>query len=276
MTEDEKKALEEQKKKEQQAGWPQGGNDVIVGDGNDGGSAAVQQPAQNVQPETPAAAETSPYDEAKSYYRRLADIAAKKVADHPRQEKLERQQGLISGIADMGRALSNLYFTNQYAPNSYDDKEGMSEKVRARVEKAKAERDKQREAWLNYALKVGELDDAERAWNFKKEQAKAAQEAAAAKAEVEANRHAEKLAETIRHNQELEEIAKGKMSISQQNADTAKQNAETKKKTEEHKITTGAYNKSSGKQDKTRPAAPSGAQKTAHNSNQKKTNVNWK
>lgn len=152
MTDEEKKALEAQKQNE----TPAGGNDVVVGEETQQGKPAVTVTTPTEKPNS-----------AVPHLDNLIESYGKKVADHPRQEKLERTQAMIGGIADMGSALSNLYFTNQYAPNAYDPKEGMSEKMRERFDKAKAQRDKDRDAWLNYVLQKGKIEESEKALAYK-------------------------------------------------------------------------------------------------------------
>lgn len=82
-------------------------------------------------------------------------------------EKLRRKQkaeGIISGITDAVRAVSNLYFAHNYAPNMYDLKEGssMSAKAKARFDKAKAERDAEDEAYFNRLMALSKLRGADR------------------------------------------------------------------------------------------------------------------
>lgn len=83
------------------------------------------------------------------------------------REKLERSQGVINGIADMGRALANLYFTSQYAPNAYDDTKSLSAAHQKRVKEAAEEREKKRKEYYNYAIAMNKLDEGERDFNFK-------------------------------------------------------------------------------------------------------------
>ena len=72
-----------------------------------------------------------------SNYADLEDYLQKQIKasqpETPEQEKKrkrrEKWEGVISGISDMGMALSNLFFTSQYAPNMYDASTGMSVKA---------------------------------------------------------------------------------------------------------------------------------------------------
>lgn len=89
------------------------------------------------------------------------------------KEKLKRKQrteGIISGIADAATAISNLFFTTQYAPNMYNAKEGMSAKARERFDKAKAQRDADDDRYMKYALQLGRARDAVDAMRSKERQ----------------------------------------------------------------------------------------------------------
>lgn len=110
-----------------------------------------------------------------------------------KREKREKTKQVITGIADLGRALSNLYYTTQHAPNSYNG-EVMSDKVQQRIDKAKAERDKERDWHLNYALNMAKMKQGEQNFHFNEERAKAADKQAEARLE-----------ETVRHNKALED-----------------------------------------------------------------------
>lgn len=102
----------------------------------------------------------------------------KYIEEHPletpeqkkKRERMEKWEGIISGIGDAVSAASNLYFTSQYAPNMYDHRSSLSDKAKARWDKAKAERDAKLNQHLNYAIKLGQLKDADRNWRRQLEQ----------------------------------------------------------------------------------------------------------
>lgn len=104
-----------------------------------------------------------------------------------KREKREKSQRLIAAIGDGLRSLSNLYFTSQYAPNAYNAKDSMLAKEDARLEKLKAEREANRDKYLQYALKIGDLENkrtaTERAMKEQDERMKMAQGAAQRAAE---------------------------------------------------------------------------------------------
>ena len=80
-------------------------------------------------------------------------------------KKLRRRQkieGIISGISDAAQSVSNLIFTHHYAPNMYNAKEGMSAKAKERFEKEKAQREADADKYLQYALTIGKMKDADK------------------------------------------------------------------------------------------------------------------
>lgn len=120
-----------------------------------------------------AAPERDPYAGTRSYIQELIDASKQRNKDLERREKLSRAHEAVSSIADMGRALSNLYYTNEYSPNTFEDS-GLSDKARQRWEQAKAEREKNRENIMNYHMMQDKLNDAERQWKYKQERDKMA------------------------------------------------------------------------------------------------------
>lgn len=58
--------------------------------------------------------------------------------------------------------MSNLWFTSQYAPNMYNPKEGMSAKAKERFDKEKAQREADADKYLQYALTIGKMKDADK------------------------------------------------------------------------------------------------------------------
>lgn len=90
-----------------------------------------------------------------------ADYASANETEEERKkrEKREKSKRVIAAVSDGIRALSNLYFTSQYAPNMYNPNESQLAKVNARQEKLKAEREANREKYLNYSLRIGDLQN---------------------------------------------------------------------------------------------------------------------
>ena len=77
-----------------------------------------------------------------------------------KRERREKSKKIIAAISDGIGALSNLFFTSQYAPNMYNhEKSSMTNAVDARIEKLKAEREKKRDQYLNFSLKLGDIEN---------------------------------------------------------------------------------------------------------------------
>lgn len=113
---------------------------------------------------------TAPAQHTASSYEDLIPLIKQRMAEYKpltdeELKKLRRRQkaqGIIAGIADAVGAISNLFFTTQYAPNMYNAKEGMSAKAMERFEKEKAQRQADDDKFLNYALTIGRLKDADK------------------------------------------------------------------------------------------------------------------
>lgn len=134
----------------------------------------------------------------------------------PTQEELEkerkkqRREQIFAAIGDGISALSNLFFTTQYAPNMYRPTETQSEKTRKRWDKLTAERNANMTAYINGLMRARQADDAyndnERAWQrqlgldkIKQERDKAADARAEAKEKRDAEMH--DLNKQLRNNQ---------------------------------------------------------------------------
>ena len=140
---------------------------------NDGGNGTPAPPTQNgnngytSSTRTTTTTSTSPYAQFKgSNLKELEEFIREQMdANKPetkeereKRERREKWEGVINGIGDMGMALSNLFFTTKYAPNMYDGKDSLTAKAKERFEKAKAERERKRERFMNYALMLDKLN----------------------------------------------------------------------------------------------------------------------
>lgn len=118
----------------------------------------------------------SSYQELEEFLReQMKAVKPETEEERKKREKREKVNGIISGISDMGRALANLYFTSQYAPNAYQG-ETMSDKYQARLDKAKAQRDKDLDRYYNYAMNLAKLKQGDQNFHFQQERAKATDE----------------------------------------------------------------------------------------------------
>lgn len=124
-----------------------------VQQGFGGGSLGVNTDLNNPTTPTAAPTEQKPATPAKSATQELIDsIKAGSEEERQRIERRRQAEETISGIADMGKALSNLYFTGKGAPNMYDPKTAMTPKARERYERALKNWEKNRAAAMSYAL----------------------------------------------------------------------------------------------------------------------------
>lgn len=120
-----------------------------------------EQPAE---PQTTATEQPQP-----SAYDRLMAAYEERQQKDERADKRDRIREAIAGIGDTVGALGNLYFTTKYA-SPIPQTEGMSDKMRERYEAAKANRDRRRAEWMNYALNIaGRKQAAEQAEANRKE-----------------------------------------------------------------------------------------------------------
>ena len=131
----------------------------------------ASQPAQPTGKEQPASTTSATPDHKADLigYDNQINILKKAQADYAsaneteeqrkKREKREKSKRVIAAVGDGIRALSNLYFTSQYAPNMYNPNESQLAKVDARQEKLKAEREANRDKYLNYSLRIGDLEN---------------------------------------------------------------------------------------------------------------------
>ena len=111
----------------------------------------------NVKPQ-PSSERFNGLDDVEEYIRgRMEANKPESEADRKKRERREKWEGIISGIGDMGMALGNLFYTTKGAPSSYSAADGMSVKAKQRFEKAKADREKNEDRYLNYALSLRKL-----------------------------------------------------------------------------------------------------------------------
>ncbi len=126
--------------------------------------------------------------------RLLREAAAKQKPETDEQraqrERKERSQKIWAAVGDGLMSLSNLYFTTKGAPNSYNH-QTMSQQtpLERRLAKEKAEREANGDTYLNYSLKIGDLQN-QRAKTLREVEAqREAQRLAAEKAKREQEEH---------------------------------------------------------------------------------------
>ena len=143
--------------------------------------------------------------------------------ERKKRERKEKSKKIIAAVGDGLMALSNLYFTTKGAPNMYNH-QTMSQQtpLQKRLEEAKKEREANADKYLQYLLKIGDLQN-DRAKTLR---------------EIEAQQEARKLArekaqrEAERHDWEKNrqpyvlKAAQGKATTAEEKAKTAKAEAE--------------------------------------------------
>lgn len=114
-----------------------------------------------------AAVDTEPQGSQKKSAMKYADMfVAMEPYKEPTKEELEKErkkekrERLFAAIGDGISALSNLFFTTQYAPNMYDpNKETNSERVENYWTKLRDEREANRRRYVDGYLKAKQADD---------------------------------------------------------------------------------------------------------------------
>lgn len=111
---------------------PQNNADAVMG--YDQQIAALQEAANKTKPET--------------------------EEERKKRERREKSKKIIAAVGDGLMALSNLYFTTRGAPNMYDHKT-MSQQtpLQAQLDKLKAEREANADKYLQYSIKIGDLQN---------------------------------------------------------------------------------------------------------------------
>lgn len=121
-----------------------------------------------------------------------------KMADQykpPTKEELEKErkkrkrEQIFNAIGDGIQALSNLYFTTQYAPNSYNPKNSLSARAQERYDKIDKEREGNKDKYYNIMANQYQLQNAadkdDMNWLNELEGLRAKREAARKKAEAD-------------------------------------------------------------------------------------------
>lgn len=139
------------------------------------------------------------------------------AVERAEREKREKREAVLAAVGDGISALSNLFFTTQYAPNAYDASKGMSAKAKERWDRLRMEREANRRAYSDGYLRALAMDEAgdreDRNWRHTLEreriaderyEVKAAQEKAMAELNEKLRRHQITAAE---HKAEQERIA---------------------------------------------------------------------
>lgn len=162
--------------------------------------------------------------------------------ERKKRERREKSKKIIAAVSDGISALSNLFFTTQYAPNMYNHEKGsMMKPVNDRIEKLKAEREKNADKYLQFSLKLGDLEN-ERAKTLRELEAQQErQKLAREKAQREAEQHG--WLALLQPDKQREQ--KGKADRAEQEAITAQAEAEAAPELQQAKLATERARKGS-------------------------------
>lgn len=159
-----------------------------------------------------------------------------------KRERKEKSKRIIAAVSDGISALSNLFFTTQYAPNMYNHEKGsMSTAVGRHLDAQKAEREKKHDQYINYSLKLGDLENQRAATLRELEAQQERQKLAREKAEREAEAHG--WAAALQPDKQREQA--GKANKAEQEAITAQAEAEAAPELQQAKIATEKARKGS-------------------------------
>jgi|MucameStandDraft_1065616.scaffolds.fasta_scaffold15835_2 hypothetical protein len=110
--------------------------------------------------------------------------------ERKKRERKEKSKRIIAAVSDGISALGNLFFTSQYAPNMYSHEKGsMTNAVGAGLDRMKAEREKNADKYLQFSLKLGDLENQRAATLRELEAQQERQKLAREKAQREAEAH---------------------------------------------------------------------------------------
>ena len=175
-----------------------------------------------------------------------------------KRERREKSKRIIAAVSDGISALSNLFFTTHYAPNMYNHEKGsMTNAVGKRLDQLKAERERKRDQYLNFSLKLGDLENQRAATLRELEAQQERQKLAREKAQREAEAHGWLAA--LQPDKQREQ--KGKAARAEREAITAQAEAEAAPELQQAKLATERARK--GSLDAS--AANSRASAAAHN-----------
>ncbi|MDE7160839.1 MAG: hypothetical protein K2O24_08375 [Muribaculaceae bacterium] len=175
--------------------------DDILGGGSGYAGIGSQPVAQTQKPATPPRAQQAPGVDATkvvgkpgeapqpaeqpqmSYvemFKMLNPERPESAEEKARREKREKGEAALAAVGDSISALSNLWFTSQYAPNAYDPSKGMSATTKDRWDKLRQEREANRRAYSDGYMRAMAMDESkdreDRNWRHTIEREKIADE----------------------------------------------------------------------------------------------------
>ncbi|MBD5236327.1 MAG: hypothetical protein HDS62_02115 [Bacteroidales bacterium] len=152
-----------------------------------------------------------------------------------KRERREKSKKIIAAVSDGISALSNLFFTTRYAPNMYNHERGSQlNATNERMERLKAEREKKRDEYLNFSLKLGDLENNRARTLRELEAQQEARKMAREKAQRDTERH--KWQEALQPDIQREQA--GKANRAEQQAIAAQAEAQYAPQMQEAKLNT--------------------------------------
>lgn len=138
------------------------------------GTPVTPAGTQTPQVQKPAPAGTTEEPAPMSYadlYKKLNPYTPPTQEQLEKEKKKQKRDQIFAAIGDGISALSNLYFTTQYAPNMYTGKDTMSERTRVRYDKLMKDREANQRAYSSGLFQAMMADDrkneADREWQRK-------------------------------------------------------------------------------------------------------------
>lgn len=208
-------------------------------------STDTEHETPGISPEQLRADATAGFDRQIRSVRDFLDVSGHRPETKEQREKRERKEKskrIIAAVSDGLSALGNLFFTTQYAPNMYNhEKSSMGRAVDARIERLKADREKNDDRYLRFSLKLGDLENQRAATLRELEAQQERQKLAREKAEREAEAHG--WAAALQPDKQREQA--GKANKAEQEAITAQAEAEAAPELQQAKIATERARKGS-------------------------------
>lgn len=196
----------------------------------------VERGVVNVAP-AKSSASSSGIDRKIAAYRAYIDSLPELETPEKRakREKLEKSKKIIGAVSDGLRAMSNLWYASQYAPDMYNhEKDSQLKETNRWIEQAKAERQKNLDEHLRFAIALGDAEN-ERARTMRElEEQQERRKLARDKAKQDAERF--NFEKSLWGGKKREQD--GKTSKAEQQAITAKVEAEAAPELQQAKIAT--------------------------------------
>lgn len=203
----------------------------------------VERGVVNVAP-TKSSVSSSGIDRKIAAYRAYIDSLPELETPEKRakREKLEKSKKIIGAVSDGLRAMSNLWYASQYAPDMYNhEKDSQLKETNRWIEQAKAERQKNLDEHLRFAIALGDAEN-ERARTMRElEEQQERRRLAREKAKQDAERF--NFEKSLWGGKKREQD--GKTSKAEQQAITAKVEAEAAPELQQAKIATEIARKDS-------------------------------